>query len=81
MLHKLNNVIDDIALKQGRHPVNFICVMDFSGMNWSRTYNNIAPFMKNVACMDLYFPERLNTCLILRVPRLFSGIYKLATPY
>ena len=67
-------------MRNGKHPVKSVCIIDLHGLEWGRTRRSIASFNKSCAMLDAYFPERLFVALVVRAPWIFSAIYKLISP-
>ena len=69
------------ARASGRHPVQVVCVADFDGMQWGRASRAVKPFLAMQKLLDHHFPERLHVGVVCRAPRIFSAIYKMASPF
>ena len=72
--------MNEAAVKNGKHPMKSVCIIDLQGLEWGRTRRSIASFNKSCAMLDAYFPERLFVALVVRAPWIFSAIYKLISP-
>lgn len=70
-----------VARATGTHPVQVTCVADFEGMQWGRAMGSVKPFMALQNILDSHFPERLRVGVVVRAPKLFSGVYKLVEPF
>ena len=72
--------MNEAAVKNGKHPMKSVCIIDLQGLEWGRTRRSIASFNKSCAMLDAYFPERLFVALVVRAPWIFSAIYTLISP-
>ena len=70
-----------VAKATGKHPVQVVCVADFLGLEWRRGMRSVKPFLALSRILDDHFPERLHVAVVARAPRLFTGIYSLASPF
>lgn len=68
------------ARMSGRAYATNVCVIDMEGLSWGRAYRALPAFGQLMKVLDNNFPERLQTCLVVRAPRVFSMLYKLASP-
>mmetsp|Transcript_19883 Transcript_19883/g.33892 ORF Transcript_19883/g.33892 Transcript_19883/m.33892 type:complete len:287 (-) Transcript_19883:222-1082(-) len=65
----------------GKHLVQVVCVADFEGLAWSRAARSVKHFRALSRVLDDHFPERLHVGFVARAPRIFSGIYAMASPF
>jgi len=61
------------------YPSN-VAIIDLEGMSWGRMYRALNSFGQIIKTQDDNFPERLLTCVVVRAPRIFGMMYKLAAP-